>query len=252
MPNQTIDEMQIDNAAAKLLTKTEEFDPVTLDKNCNSFYNLYIKRAIDIILALVLFVILLPVYAVISLSVIIESGFPVFYRAERGGYKNTIFKINKFRTMVKDADKIGGGTTALNDSRITKVGAFLRKTKLDEIAQLLNIICGTMSFIGPRPELIQYTNQYNALEKRILNVRPGITDFSSIEFINLDELVGADNADEIYEKYILEKKNNLRLKYVNEISFATDIKLFFLTVAHVVKKALKIVFKGKNNGIHNA
>jgi lipopolysaccharide/colanic/teichoic acid biosynthesis glycosyltransferase len=123
---------------------------------------------------------------------------------------------------------------------------------LDEIAQLLNIISGSMSFIGPRPELVQYTSQYTPLQKRILNVRPGITDFSSIEFINLDELVGADNADEIYEKYILEKKNNLRLKYVNEISFATDVKLFFSTVTQVIKKALKIVFKGKNDGIHNS
>lgn len=252
MPKQIIDEIQSNNAALNILTKTEIFDPVKLDKNCNSFYNLYIKRAIDVTLALILSIVLLPVYIVVSLAVILESGFPVFYRAERGGYKNSVFKINKFRTMVKDADKIGGGTTALNDSRITKVGAFLRKTKLDEIAQLFNIISGSMSFIGPRPELIQYTNQYDSLQKRILNVRPGITDFSSIEFINLDELVGADNADEIYEKFVLEKKNNLRLKYVNELSFATDIKLFFSTVVHVIKKTLKVVFKGKNNGVYNA
>jgi lipopolysaccharide/colanic/teichoic acid biosynthesis glycosyltransferase len=252
MANQTIDKQQITSTVLTPDTATEEFDPAVLDKKCNGIYNLYVKRIIDVVLASILFIVLLPVYAIISLAITIESGFPIFYRAERGGYKDSIFKINKFRTMVKDADKIGGGTTALNDSRITKVGAFLRKTKLDEIAQLLNIISGSMSFIGPRPELVQYTSQYTPLQKRILNVRPGITDFSSIEFINLDELVGADNADEIYEKYILEKKNNLRLKYVNEISFATDVKLFFSTVTQVIKKALKIIFKGKNDGIHNS
>ncbi len=230
--------------------KTQNLDIEALSKNCNGFYNLYAKRCIDFLLAIILFVALLPIYFIISACIVIETGFPILYRAERGGYKNKTFKINKFRTMVKDADKIGGGTTALNDSRITKVGNFLRKTKLDEIAQLLNIINGSMSFIGPRPELTQYTNKYSSVQKYILNVRPGITDFSSIEFINLDELVGSDNADEMYEKYVLEKKNQLRLKYVNEISFRTDARLFFLTVLHVIKKALNVILKRKNNGIH--
>ena len=105
--------------------------------------------------------------------------------------------------MVKNADKIGGGTTALHDPRITKVGNFLRKTKLDEIPQLGQVLQGKMSLIGPRPELLKYVNQYEGEEKDILQVRPGITDFSSIEFINLDEIVGGENADEMYEKYSL-------------------------------------------------
>jgi lipopolysaccharide/colanic/teichoic acid biosynthesis glycosyltransferase len=152
--------------------------------------------------------------------------------------------------MVKDADKIGGGTTALNDSRITKVGHFLRKTKLDEIPQLINIIKGEMSFIGPRPELIRYTTQYEGLEKYILKVRPGITDFSSIEFINLDEIVGGENADEMYEKYVLKRKNFLRLKYVNQISFIVDFRLFFITVIRTIQKALKVILKvGKKDGV---
>ena len=173
----------------------------------------------------------------------LESGFPIFYRANRGGYKGKTFKINKFRTMVKNADKIGGGTTALNDSRITKVGAFLRKTKLDEIAQLFNIIGGTMSFIGPRPELLQYTDNYDELEKNILNVRPGITDYSSDVFINLDEIVGSENADEMYEKYVLKNKNALRVKYAAEVSFATDFKIFFKTVFDVINKVFRFLFK---------
>lgn len=221
------------------LTFTKE----ELKKGYNSIYNRFVKRVIDIVLALILAIILSPVYIVISLLIVIESGFPILYRAARGGYKGKSFRICKFRSMVKDADKIGGGTTALNDARITKVGSFLRKTKLDEITQLFNIIGGSMSFIGPRPELLRYTDNYDEIEKNILNVRPGITDFSSLTFISLDEIVGAENADEVYEKYVLKKKNALRLKYVKEVSFITDIKLFFKTVMKVINKALSVIFK---------
>ena len=212
----------------------------------NSIYNRYIKRFLGIILALFLLFVLWPFYIVIAIAVAIEDGLPVFYRPQRGGYYNKPFRIFKFRSMVKNADKIGGGTTALNDPRITKVGNFLRKTKLDEIPQLFNIINGTMSFIGPRPELIRYTDQYEGEEKLIFEVRPGITDFSSIEFINLDEIVGQGDADEMYEKYVLKKKNALRIKYAKEVSFGTDVKLFSLTVWRVIKKALSFIFLGKH------
>lgn len=208
-------------------------------KGYNGLYNRYIKRIFDVLLALIFLIILLPVYLIVSLFIIVESGFPVIYKADRGGYNGKNFKIYKFRTMVKDADKIGGGTTALNDARITKVGNFLRKTKLDEITQLFNIIKGEMSFIGPRPELVKYTSQYSGNEKFILKVRPGITDYSSIEFINLDEIVGGDNADEIYEKFVLKKKNQLRIKYAATVSMKTDAYLFFNTVWRVVQKAIK-------------
>lgn len=230
-----------------------DFDYDTLeavDENCivgyKSVYNRIIKRIIDLILSVLLFVLLLPVLIIISIAIVIDSGFPVFYRAQRGGYKNRPFRIFKFRTMVWNADKIGGGTTALNDSRITRVGNFLRKTKADEFANLLSIIKGNMSFIGPRPELLQYTDNYSGVEKYILEVRPGITDYSSIEFINLDEIVGNENADEYYEKYVLKKKNLLRVKYAATVSFVTDVKLFFITVFDVIKKALKFIFKNKS------
>lgn len=212
----------------------------------NSFYNRTCKRWIGFVLAIILFIVLFPFYLIIGLLIAIESGWPVFYRPQRGGYHNQPFRIFKFRSMVKNADKIGGGTTALNDPRITKVGNFLRKTKLDEIPQLFNIINGTMSFIGPRPELLRYTNQYEGEEKLIFEVRPGITDFSSIEFINLDEIVGQGNADEMYEKYVLKKKNQLRIKYAKEVSFGTDIKLFSLTVWRVINKVMSFIFLGKH------
>lgn len=212
----------------------------------NGIYNRFFKRIIGLLLAIILLAILWPFYFIISLAVAIEDGFPVFYRPQRGGYHNNPFRIFKFRSMVKNADKIGGGTTALNDPRITKVGNILRKTKLDEIPQLFNIIGGSMSFIGPRPELLRYTDQYEGEEKLIFEVRPGITDFSSIEFINLDEIVGQGDADEMYEKYVLKKKNALRIKYAKEVSFGTDVKLFSLTVWRVIKKALSFIFLGKH------
>ena len=211
----------------------------------DGIYNRYIKRVLDLVLALIFAVILAPVYLILALAVVIDTGFPVFYRAERGGYRNQPFRIFKYRSMIKDADKIGGGTTALNDSRITKVGNVLRKTKLDEIPQLFNIIKGDMSFIGPRPELLRYTSQYEGEEMLIHRVRPGITDYSSIEFINLDEIVGGDNADEMYEKYVLKRKNELRVKYAKTVSFTTDFKLLFITIWDVLKKIGRFVFKRK-------
>ncbi len=227
-----------------------QFDPLQLESRCNGFYNHVFKRLLDFLLAILLFALLWPFYLIIGLAVIIDTGFPVFYRAERGGYRGRNFRIFKFRSMVQNADKIGGGTTALNDSRITRVGAFLRKTKLDEIPQLLNIINGTMSFIGPRPELVRYTSKYDDLEKYILNVRPGITDISSLTFINLDEIVGGANADEMYEKYVYKRKNQLRLKYVSQISLKTDAELFFATVMRVLRKALRVMFRAgrRTNG----
>ncbi len=205
-------------------------------------YNRFFKRIIDFFAALFLLIAALPVLAVISVVIIIDSGFPVFYKPLRAGYKNKSFRIYKFRTMVKDADK-GDGTTALNDPRITRAGKILRKLKLDEIPQLINVLNSTMSFIGPRPELLRYTDQYKDEEKLILEVRPGITDFSSIEFINLDEIVGEENPDEMYEKYVLKQKNELRVKYAKEVSLKTDVSLFVKTCLQVVKKAIRILGK---------
>lgn len=206
-------------------------------------YNRYIKRTLDIFITGIALLVLWPFYFIIAAAIVLEDGFPVFYRAERGGYQNRSFRICKFRSMVKNADKIGGGTTALHDPRITKVGNFLRKTKLDEIPQLIQVFRGKMSLIGPRPELMKYVNQYVGEEKQILEVRPGITDYSSVEFINLDEIVGGENADEMYEKYVLKKKNELRIKYAQTVSFKTDVKLLFLTVWKVLEKAFGFVVK---------
>ena len=209
-------------------------------------YNRIFKRFLDFIIALFAIIVLLPIILVFSLAVLIDDGFPIFYTPLRGGYKGKPFKIIKYRTMVRDADKIGGGTTALNDSRITRVGSILRKVKADEIVQIFNVLTGTMSFVGPRPELLQYTEQYTEEESVILKVRPGITDYSSLEFINLDEIVGGENADEMYEKHVLKRKNQLRVKYAEEVSLKTDFIILFKTVWCVLEKMVRF-FKSKRN-----
>ena len=209
-----------------------------------SLYNRIFKRCLDFTIALVAIILLSPIILLFSLAVLIDGGFPIFYTPLRCGYNGKPFKIIKYRTMVKDADKIGGGTTALNDPRITKVGSILRKVKADEIVQIFNVLTGTMSFVGPRPELLQYTEQYTDEESVILKVRPGITDYSSLEFINLDEVVGSENADEMYEKYVLKRKNQLRIKYAQEVSLKTDFIILFKTIWCVLDKFIKF-FKTK-------
>lgn len=204
------------------------------------FYSLVVKRALDILLALVLLIPGLVLMLPIALAVKLDSRGPVLYRAPRGGYRNKTFLIFKFRTMVQDADKTGG-TTALNDARVTRVGHILRKTKLDEIPQLLNILKGDMSFIGPRPELLLYTMQYNKEQECILWVRPGISDESSLVYINQDELVGPENPVENYEKYILPQKNAMRVAYARNQSFALDARLFIRTLLGVFRKARRVV-----------
>ncbi len=215
-------------------------------KAYNSYYNRVVKRLIDVLISGTAVIILLPVYVIIGIMIALEDGFPVLYRADRGGYMGRPFRIAKFRSMVKNADKIGGGTTALHDSRITRTGNFLRKTKLDELPQLIQVLKGDMSLIGPRPELLKYVDQYEGEEKDILKVRPGITDYSSVEFINLDEIVGSGNADEMYEKYVLKKKNKLRIKYAHTVSFRTDAYILFKTLSAVFNKATGFVFRNEH------
>lgn len=212
-------------------------------KAFDGFYNRHLKRWIGTTITGIALLLVWPIYLIIGVAIVIEDGFPIFYRAQRGGYMGRDFKICKFRSMVKNADKIGGGTTALHDPRITKVGNFLRKTKLDEIPQIGQVFLGKMSLIGPRPELLRYVNQYQGEEKDILQVRPGITDYSSMEFINLDEIVGGENADEMYEKHVLKKKNKLRVKYAHEVSFKTDCCILFKTLAAVFKKAFGFIVR---------
>ena len=211
------------------------------------FYSKVIKRVIDFVLALILLIPGVIIMLPLAVWVKLDSPGPVLYRAPRGGYHNRAFYIDKFRSMVVDADKTGG-TTALNDSRVTRAGRIMRKLKLDELPQLFNILKGEMSFVGPRPELLLYTTQYTEEEQCILWVRPGVTDRSSIIYISQDELVGETDPVAHYEQYILPNKNRLRVEYAKNQSFALDCRLFLETLSGVFRKAKTTAEKRKEGG----
>ena len=186
-----------------------------------------LKRFFDIIVCSISIPFLFPFIIIFAIIIKLSSPGPVFYRGVRTGLHGRTFRIFKFRTMVINAENLGGGTTALNDFRIFKFGKFLRRYKLDEIPQIINVIKGDMSIVGPRPELPQYTNQFKGEELLILSVRPGMTDYSSVEYFSLQEIVGSKNVDQVFEENILQQKNKLRIKYVKEQNFFQDIKLIF-------------------------
>lgn len=212
----------------------------------DGFYNRCAKRVIDAALSGAALALVWPLLLAIAAAIVADTGFPVFYRAPRGGYRGRPFRICKFRTMVRGADRMGGGTTALHDARITRVGAFLRKTKMDELPQLAQVLAGKMSLVGPRPELLKYVERYSGEERCILEVRPGITDYASVELINLDEIVGEGDADRAYEERVLKRKNALRVKYAESVSFRTDAAILARTAGAVIGKACAYAFRGEH------
>ena len=194
-----------------------------------------IKRLFDIILASMALLVASPLLIAISAAIKLCSSGPVFYRGIRVGKNGNTFRMFKFRTMVTNADRIGGPSTADDDSRITNVGKFLRKHKLDEIPQFINVLLGDMSIVGPRPEVPAYVGLFTDEEKKILTVRPGISDFASIW--NCDEgsvLKGSLDPEKTYLEQIRPEKIRLQLKYVKEQSFLTDIRIIFLTLKAIV------------------
>lgn len=177
-----------------------------------------------------------PIILFVAISIKLSSPGPVFYRGIRTGLHGIPFRILKFRTMIVDAESLGGPTTGTNDKRVTSIGAFLRKTKLDELPQFINVLTGDMSLVGPRPEVLEYTGTYTGEEKIILAMRPGITDYSSIEFADLDDLVGDKDPDKYFREHIMPKKTALRVKYVKEWSLWSDFRILWLTFFRVIKR----------------
>jgi lipopolysaccharide/colanic/teichoic acid biosynthesis glycosyltransferase len=192
------------------------------------------KFLFDYTVSIVGIILLVPVFIIISFLIKLSSPGPVFFMGIRTGKNGRPFKIYKFRTMVVGSDK-GPGTTSKNDNRVTFIGKFLRKYKIDELPQLINILKGDMSFVGPRPELLKYTDKYNIEEKLILTVKPGITDLASIHFINLNEMVKDKNPDQYFEKNFLKKKNKLRLEYIKGRSVKMDIIIIYKTIFRLIK-----------------
>jgi len=194
------------------------------------------KRIFDILFSFHLLLFLFPFLLIVALFIKFYDWGPVFYKAPRVGKNGKVFKMYKFRSMVMNADKIGPSSTTKTDPRITPMGRFLRKTKLDEIPQFINVLIGNMSIVGPRPDVKQFTDMFTPEEQAILSVKPGITDYASIW--NSDEakiLEGAEDPDKAYMELIWPEKKRLQLKYVKEHSFRADIRIIILTLRAILK-----------------
>ena len=197
---------------------------------------LFLKRVMDIVISGGALLVIWPVLLLIALAIKIDDPGPVFYRQVRVGRNGKTFRIFKFRTMVVDADKKGLQITVGRDHRITRVGALLRKTKLDELAQLINVFTGEMSFVGPRPEVPKYVDLYTPYQRQVLLVRPGITDYASIAYRNENDMLeGAEDPERMYIDVIMPDKIELNMKYLREISPLADIRLIFSTIIAVIR-----------------
>jgi lipopolysaccharide/colanic/teichoic acid biosynthesis glycosyltransferase len=193
------------------------------------------KRTFDLITSVIGLIVFSPILLVTGLVILVTLGRPVLYSPQRAGRSNTLFTVRKFRSM-----RIAEGPTSHHsgddDPRVTTVGKWMRKFKIDELPQLWNVMKGDMSFVGPRPETPDYIKHYTPEQMVILELRPGITDFASIEFADLGSLLEGDDPDKLYFEKVWDKKMDLRMKYVRERSFWVDIKLIFLTFTAVLRK----------------
>lgn len=195
-----------------------------------------VKRLFDIFFSLLGIIILLPVFLVISFFIVIDSKGGIFYKQVRIGKNAQPFKLYKFRTMYSNSDKKGLLTVGFKDNRITRIGYFLRKYKIDELPQLINVFIGNMSFVGPRPEVEKYVKLYNETQRKVFNVKPGITDWASIKYVHENEILAAsNNPEKTYIEEIMPAKLLLNLDYVQKNSFFTDIKIMLLTLKAIIK-----------------
>lgn len=195
------------------------------------------KRLFDLVVSAAGLMILSPVLGVLAVLIKLESPGPVFYRGVRVGRYGKPFRIFKLRSMVVDAEKRGASSTSGNDMRVTRCGRVIRALKLDELSQLINVLLGDMSLVGPRPEVQKFVDLYTEEEKAILALRPGITDWSSIKFHNEGEIIAASgiaDADEAYARLIRPEKLRLQLKYAREHNLWTDITILVATMLTIL------------------
>ena len=193
------------------------------------------KRLFDLFFSALGLLLLSPVLLFIGLWVLLDSPGGMFFRQVRVGRNGKDFRLFKFRSMRVGSEAKGQLTVGAADSRITRSGLFIRKYKVDELPQLLNVLLGDMSLVGPRPEVPRYVALYNAEQKRVLEVRPGITDYASIEYVNENELLSkAADPEKMYIEEIMPAKLKLNLKYIQEQGLATDFKIILNTIRKIV------------------
>lgn len=188
-----------------------------------------VRRSVDILLSLGALLVLGPLFLLIAIAVKSDSSGPVFYLAQRTGRNGQLFRLFKFRSMVTGADRHGPGVTISGDSRVTRMGRFLRRTKLDELPQLWNVLRGDMSLVGPRPEDPRYVALYTAQQRRVLSVRPGITSAASLAFRHEEQLLTGPNWEEKYRTEVLPAKLAIDLDYLDRRTLVSDFGLIFKT-----------------------
>lgn len=231
-----------------LICKWEKLPPEMQTEEVKKYYDilrkknfsLFWKRIFDIFVSVLMLVVLSPLFLVLAIAIKIDSKGPVFYRQERVTQYGKRFRIHKFRTMVSNADKIGTAVTIENDSRVTKVGRKIRGLRLDELPQLLDVLSGNMSFVGTRPEVPKYVEQYTLEMMATLLLPAGVTSLASIYYKDEAELLnGAEDADQVYIEKILLAKMYYNLKAIEKFGFWRDIKTMFMTVFAVLGKEYK-------------
>jgi lipopolysaccharide/colanic/teichoic acid biosynthesis glycosyltransferase len=203
----------------------------------DNFYTKYGKRIFDFIASLIGLILLSPFLVIIGVLVKISDKGPVFYRSKRVGQNFKPFYLLKFRTMVVNAEELGPSITKGGDQRITKIGKFLRKYKLDELPQLWNVVKGELSLVGPRPEVEKYISFYKDDYKEILKIRPGITDYAAIKFRNEEEILSQfEDVERAYIEQVLPEKIKLYKIYLKKVGFLTDLEIIFKTLWKIVFK----------------
>lgn len=194
------------------------------------------KRLFDICVSFIVLMLFLPFGILISITIVCESRGGVFYRQQRVGKNGIPFRLWKFRTMRVNADKLGKLTVGMRDPRITRVGYFIRKSKLDEFPQFINVLLGEMSIVGPRPEVQEYVDLYTSEQREVLSVKPGITDYASLEYFKENELLGqSDNPRETYIQEIMPAKIALNKKYIANPTLSQDIKIMWQTFLKMIR-----------------
>ncbi|GAT64009.1 sugar transferase [Paludibacter jiangxiensis] len=196
----------------------------------------YLKRKVDIVLSLLGLILLSPLFLIIVLLILTDSGRPVFYRQPRTGKGGIPFDILKFRTMIVNADKSSLLTIGLHDNRVTRTGYYLRKYKIDELPQLINVLKGEMSLVGPRPEVPKYTQLYSQRQKDVLSVRPGITDPASILLKDENEMIAASpDPEKFYIEKLIPEKLSINLQYIERMSLKNDLRIIAKTLLAIIR-----------------
>jgi lipopolysaccharide/colanic/teichoic acid biosynthesis glycosyltransferase len=192
------------------------------------------KRLFDIIFSATALLLFSPFFILICLLIVLSSKGGIFFRQVRVGKDNRDFKIYKFRTMKPDSEKMGQLTVGAKDNRITKIGYYLRKFKMDEVPQLINVLIGDMSVVGPRPEVRKYVNMYNEEQMKVLSVRPGMTDFASLKYFNENEVLGkSTNPEKTYIEEVMPEKLRINLEYISNPTLTTDFKVIAKTIFRI-------------------